>query len=521
MKFASNLLIIALLLPQSLLAQVPQNQDNSPSNIRSQDFIPPNITFNRLVPKASPQGVLRENKSAKPPSLDEEVLSNIRNCLINDDVLRAILYQIRKRNDKALTSLPSCYRHDRKLILKATLIDPLQFQYAAEPLKEDPLFIKRILKFYPDVLKFASKKITSDKYFMEHATYISRNALEYADPKITDNRPFMKKMIILDSKNYIFASNRLKAVKEFAKMSFNDDGMLIIWAPDIIKSDKEIVKVAVKSNVLALKYASKELQKDKELRILADRKSSINKKDLRKFIKENYVIKEKKKNLGFVIGGHAKHSKENVLIKKNYVTKWRRNLDFEHKNILENLHLITADSRNYPKFWKEDLKKYPEIIKKIERFFVRHKIDKRTIDDMKVTYLWKVREDPYTVVFNLYLLRDTNDADLGSDFSNVNSITAILQKTPKKWNMTIVKVIIDSEVKTDVAYANGHKKYILWDLYFANKEDKNPKLIFKVEDRFEEYFEVFEEQANGKYKMIYRMNPLHNSFESSIINFAP
>lgn len=465
-------------------------------------------------------GLLKENKARQEFITKADFADAIRKCLINDDVIKVILYQIKKHNNKALTALPRCYRLNRKLILKATLFDPMQFQYADDVLKDDPLFIKRILKFYPEVLQFASPRLLSDKYFMEKATYISRNSLEYADKKIRDNKPFMKKMIVLDSKNYIFASERLRAVKDFAKMSFNDDGLLLSFAPLNIRSDKETVEIAVKSNASALEYASKKLQKDKELRILADRKSLVKRKDLAKFLKDNYLVKEKKRNLGYSIKNEAKFFSKNQLFRQNYISKWQRKLDYEHNDIIEDIHLIQAKSRNYPNSWKESLNKFPDIIKKIDKFFLRHYIDQETINSMKLTYFWKIKDKPLTYAFNLYSLRDSNDGDLGPDFSNVNSITAVVQKTPEKWNMTIIQVIIDSEVKMNVAYKNGHKQYILWDLYFANETDDNPKLIFKVEDKFEEYFEIFEEQANGKYKLIYRMNPLKEMLEEATINFV-
>ena len=34
----------------------------------------------------------------------------------------------------------------------------------------------------------------------------------------------------------------------------------------------------------------------------------------------------------------------------------------------------------------------------------------------------------------------------------------------------------------------------------------DPKIIFKVEDHFKEYFEIFEEQKGGKYQMVYRFD---------------
>ena len=66
-----------------------------------------------------------------------------------------------------------------------------------------------------------------------------------------------------------------------------------------------------------------------------------------------------------------------------------------------------------------------------------------------------------------------------------------MQKSKNKWKATVVQVIFDSEVKMDIAFKDGHKKFDLWDLYLVDKKDKNPKVIFKTEERFREFFEIF------------------------------
>jgi len=446
------------------------------------------------------------------------IFDDIAECTINENVSAAILSQVSQKNPDAIKSLPDCFKLDRKLMLQVALIDPLQFENAANFLKSDPIFIKRLIKFSPEILQFAAKEIRRDKDFMERATYISRNSLQYADPLLLDDRPFMKKMITVDSQNYVFASNRLKSMPELAAIAFSDNGLLLSSAPLEIKSNKKLVKIATKSNHLALGYSSDELKLDKELNIIADHKSSIDKEDLLNFLKDNYITKEKKRNLGSSISNQAFFFKDHQIVDRNYITKWQRNLNFSNREVSEDLRLIAADSRNYPTLWREDFAKYPDLIKKIEKFFHNHQIANNVVENLKTTYFWKVKDRPQTFAFNLYLLRNSNDIELGADFVNVTSITAIVQKGKKKWNMTIVEVIIDSEIKVDVTYPNGHKKYVLWDLYKSDFDDKNLKIIFKVEDKFDEYFEVFEEQSNGKYHMMYRFDPLSDEFRDATKN---
>ena len=408
-----------------------------------------------------------------------------------------ILQEVSKKNPEAISKLPDCFRLDRILILKAVLIDPSQFQNAADTLQEDQIFISRLLKISPEILQFAAPEVRSDPSFMEKATYLNRPALQYASWTLLDNKLFMRRMIEIDSLNYKFASDRLKLLPEFATRAFSDNGLLLEFAPQQIKSDKKLVKIAVMSNVAALSFAADLLKEDKELKKLATIQSSIKSpEDLQKFLQENYLVDAGKKNLGKIVGNKAKFFPKNKIIDHGYITKWQRIPDLSK----ENWRLIAANSRNYQDSWREDFKKYPGLVKKIEKFFLNHNVAENTVENLITTFLWKVKGNPLTLAFNLYLLRDSTDADLGPDFVDASSLTAIVTKRAGKWEMTVVEVIFDSEEKTKISYEDGLKHYVLWDLYLNDKKDKNPKIIFKVSDPFGEHFEVFEEQKGGKYQ---------------------
>lgn len=393
-------------------------------------------------------------------------------------------------------------------MMRAAIVDPSEFQYAADVLKEDESFVRRMLEINPEVLQFASASLRADPAFMEQATYLNRNALQYADPKLLNKKIFMRNIIGIDAKNYMFAAERLKELPELAEVAFEDDGTLLKYAPIKIRDDKKLVTIAVKSNADALQYASDRLKEDNDLKKLSVKKSSIKSEDnLHEFLSENYVNDSDKKNIGIIIDNRMKFFADNKIIDRNYITKWQRS--YNPKD--DTLRLIAADSRNFPVSWKDDFKKFPLLIQKIEKFLLNHQVDQSTIDNLSTVYFWKVKRKPQTVVFNLYLLRDSKDAELGSKFGNVTSLTAVAQKHDEKWDLSVVEVIFDSEMKLDLAYENGHKKYVLWDLYEVDKKDQNPKIIFKVEDKFREYFEIFEEQNNGKYRMIYQIDSLKDA----------
>lgn len=86
---------------------------------------------------------------------------------------------------------------------------------------------------------------------------------------------------------------------------------------------------------------------------------------------------------------------------------------------------------------------------------------------------------------------------------NLKNKVKIIDNENSNWDLSVIEAIFDQETKIDPIYRNGHKKHLVWDLYKTNKEDLDPKIIFKVEDKMNEYFEVFARQKNNKYKLIY------------------
>lgn len=425
-----------------------------------------------------------------------------------DKLINAAINDIKKYDIDLISKLPNCFRGSRKLILKAILIDPSQFKHATATLRSDKNFIRHLIRIDPRTLRYAHEDVLSDKLFMERATFLSRDSLQYASKKLRDNKLFMREMIDNDSRNYIYASDRLKKVKDFAQMAFSDNGMLLVHAPNEVKKNKELVNIAFLSNNLSIKYADKSLQKQKEFTLKEpDYKIKIPHDKLVKYIHKHYVIKAEDEHLGYRTGHRAKFFKDDIIIDKNYVVKWQRSLSQNINKTFSRYSLIAVNSRNLNRSWKDDFSAYPELIKKIERFFLKREVDQITIDSLETTYLWEVSEEPLTLAFNLYLLRNNSNLELGPNFSNVTSLTAIVQKRNGRWRLSVVEVIFDSEVEMEVEYEGGHKKYILWDFYNKGSETEMPQIIFVTQDGFKKYFEVYHEKTGGKFTMIYRIDP--------------
>ncbi|MFM7702033.1 MAG: hypothetical protein ACKO6C_01040, partial [Alphaproteobacteria bacterium] len=90
------------------------------------------------------------------------------------------------------------------------------------------------------------------------------------------------------------------------------------------------------------------------------------------------------------------------------------------------------------------------------------------------------------------------------NFINLTSITAIAQEQKQKWQISVLDVTFNREININTAYEYGHKFYQVWDLFRKNEKDKNPKVIYRVHDFISDYFEIFEEQNNGKYRSVFK-----------------
>lgn len=581
---------------------------------------------------------------------------------------KVILNEIAKNNLDSFSDLPQCFKNDQQLIIKAVIINYQIFSEIDEDLQHDPNFIKRLVKVNPLILKLAPPEITKDANFMEEMTYIYRDALKYASWSLLDNRQFMTKMIDYDSQNYKYASDRIRSIEEIALMAFRDNGLMLKYAPYSLKNDPKIVRKALQSDLNSFEFASKKLKNEEDFKELAEQHNlKIDLEKLEEFIKRNYLIKNPQRNLQDLIANQGKFYGKRQIFNRNYLTKWQKKIgdvDPVFRNYQEEFKMIAVDTRNFQTNFKEDLKNFPQLTNKIIKFLKKHRVDDNTIDNLKITYLWKISEKPLTFAMNLYFLRDSSDLDLGSDFANISSLTIIVsdisklkenndseefttkdnqnldslnkltksnknssnkktkktvnlelnsddelkednskeneeiaqenqatnekdseinedeenqeiidltdnskqlifdediqidelnpqnqgddqesdkkvkknkdqkntkskklsknkkdevaeknnQKKPKlvilenknsRWNLSVVEAIFDSETRMDPTFRNGHKRYVLWDLYKAKKNDKNPKLIYRIEDQIQDYFIVFARQKNDKYQQIF------------------
>ena len=450
---------------------------------------------------------------------EKEHFKFINGCDINDQIRNQIIEIIEKNNN--LSELPECLRLDRRLIFKLILINSKHFKNIDPSLKKDSIFIYRIAKINPEIIPLIDEELLKNSDFISKISYSYRDALKYSHPSLKDDLAFISQMIKKDSRNYIYASERLKSNKELAILAFEDNPLLLADAPDSIKKNKEIAELAIKINPNAFKFIDSKLKEDNNLIKLAEMNdysdlSQTHSTKINQFIESNYITTNQTANQAKQIYNQGKFFAKNKIINRPFVVKWQKFSNSINENQY-NLKLINVKERNNRKKWAKDFLKHPELIQKINSFFINRNIDQSTIDNLVTTYLWKFNIEKQTVMaFNLYNLKESNNNNIYSkernDFANITSFTAIATFNAGKWSLTVVDAILDNDIKTDISYREGHKKYILWDLYQFNENDKNLKLIFKIEDRFNEYFEIFSANQNNenlsKYQMIHRFNPL-------------
>jgi hypothetical protein len=432
-------------------------------------------------------------------SSDKVVLS----CDVSKEETEFLLSYVKKGNRPQIRSMDECKKANRKLFAKIIDVDPRYFGFASDSLKDDQAFIGKFVAQNPIILNYISNRLKADRFFMSKMMRVYPHALKYASPKLTDNKGFMADMINLNPRNFQFASYRLQADKNIALLAVKNSGKMLKYASDNLQDDKEVVLEAIKSYNLSINFASIRLQDDREMQKLSNTISYNFLSNFDYFLRNNYkgIAVGPGGSRGYHIVNMAKFSPELQAIYRPYVTKWER--VYENGVETSDLRLAVKDVNNFG--WELDFIDYPDLTQNIKDIFAANLVDENTVSALNTISLWQVSDEPEVVAFNLYLLRQADNKYLKSNFANITSLTAIARlKDNYEWEISIVDAIFDADLQMNIAYKSGHKRYKIWDIYKDGENDKEPKILFKVEDKDAEYFELFVKQLNGRYASIYR-----------------
>lgn len=424
-------------------------------------------------------------------------------CDISEQEINYLLIQVKAGNKALIRGMDDCKKSNRQLFSQIIDVDPAFFAFASDNLRDDEVFISKFVAQNPAILDVISDRLKSDRFFMSKMTRSYPNALKYASPKLVNNKGFMRQMIKINPRNFEYASARLQNDKEMALLAVKNSGKMLKYASDDLQNDRKVVTEAIKSYSLAINFASEKLQNDPQIKKLSKQIDYKFLNGFSEFLEENYagIAVGPDGSRGYHIVNMANFFPEKQLIYNPYTVKWES--VYKKGTKTNDLKLVVKNINSVS--WKEDFADYPDLIKAIEDIFAINKVDPNTVSALNTVSLWQVSDKPKVLAFDLYLLRAVDNKYLKSDFSNVTSLTAIAElKDDGKWEISIVDAIFDADLQMNIAYENGHKKYKIWDLYQTDENDKNPKILFKVEDKDGEYFELFVKQLNGRYSTIYR-----------------
>lgn len=440
-------------------------------------------------------------------------------CDLSQEEVNFLLKQVQDDNKTAISTLSECKKANRQLFAQIIDTDPSYFEFAASNLRDDEVFISKFVAQNPEILEYISDRLKSDQYFMSKMMRNYPDALKYSSPKLADNKGFMMKTIAINPRNFSYASDRLQDDEEVALLAVKTSGKMLKFASDRLQNNEKVVRQAIESYSLALNFASERLQKDRQMQKLSAKNNYNFLKNFDTFLKENYggLPVGPEGSRGYSIVNMAKLFPDKQIVYRPYLTKWER----VYKNGVETDQLRLVAQNPDHSGWKDDFRDYPQLISEIENIFLINNVDQNTIDSLNTISLWQISDHPRVLVFDLYLLRSIDNKYLKAGFANVTSLTAVarekvVEKRSKKrvkkkgeaknrqWEISVIDDVFDSDLAMDLSYKNGHKRYKIWDVYQASDHDKNSKVLFKVEDKNSEYFELFAKQLNDRYATIYR-----------------
>ena len=399
-------------------------------------------------------------------------------------------------------------------------------EYAAITILDNNAFMKDLIDINSGNFLYASERLRNDFNFTLEAVKKDGDNLKYASDKLRDN----KKIVIAAINSYLpavnYASFRLRNKNENirnllkslqdAKFLNNIGSFLrgqysgIAVGPGgargyrIVNKAKYLKKEPIinKDDYLRWRYVSKSSDNDKIFITTTDLKRMSWKFDLKKYPKltkkidkilNKYLDKKTADTMFITSLWQISENPEILVIDLNLV---RNSRNIYNKSTDSNTSYVTliafADNKeansvsinqsnssielnkgidNDPEESAKN-KKGKSVLSKVRNIFSRKKSDKNEAE--------------------------VNDAEIGEE----KDIDDISRKN-KEWFVTVINSSFDIDLRSNILFEDNHKSYEFWDIYNQNNL-KDPAIVFKVEDRNSEYFEIFFRQINNQYYKLYK-----------------
>lgn len=422
--------------------------------------------------------------------------ANLPSCYITSDQIEEVFIEI-KVHPELIKELKRCQKQNITLLSKLiNEIDPNYLQYASEELKNNSSFISKFLPLNYKIIQYASDNLKNNSEFILNALRNNVKILAYADIRLLDNAEFAQKAIKINPNSYFYLSTGLQINQKILNLSLKYQPLVFSYIFDYFGDYEDIIKNALISHPNNFEFLPQNLRKEdwvKKYHIKHDPELvDLFDKYLRWNYKEYQIGQVFSK--GYKINNQARNFANNRLFYQEYPTKWQSyNIDGKKKYKLE---ISTKNHQN----WQEYLSKYPKLITKIHNF-LKDRINQSTINSLYPISIWQINKNTFAI--NLYSIRNISDQNIHPEIVNINSFTFIAtQKENNNWHLDIVNAIFNANIKTDIQYKNGHKRFYIWDLYkYQGKE----AIIFKIEDQNSEYFKIFKKTNINNYKEFYQM----------------
>lgn len=419
--------------------------------------------------------------------------SSLPICNISNQKIADLIFEI-SQNNKLIYNLTRCQKRSKFLFsILINNIDPHYIKYADQSLKSNPSFFIKFLPLDYKIIKYAANNLKRNKEFILNAVKSNIEILQYVNPILLNNKEFAKKLINLNPGSYLYLSYKLQMDLDLAIMALKSDPSIFPNIPERLRSIDKVTEEALIShpfNYQLLSISKKKKDWVQELKILPDPDRSL---FFKKYLQQEYA----NSNIfrGYKIAYQAKNYSEDRVFFQNYPVKWQK-----YSQINDQFGYKISNDINSQNNWQDKFSQYPGLSQKIIEF-LSQKISNFAINSMQPIAIWKISDQK--IIFNLYSIRDIIDKEIDEEIINVNSLTAIAIWDNDQWYLNIVDAIYDSNIKTNIAYKNGHKRFYIWDLY--KDEEYNMAIIFKIEDEYSEYFKIYQEDLMGNFKEFYQL----------------
>ena len=495
-------------LPGQLSRELPKELPSKlPRELSSVNLAKPNLAKSgaeKPNPSSPPSAIkadipLSGSAGSDVAEKSQDKVDYIESCEIADNSLLSLAQEI-SQNLAKINELEPCIRVNRQLMHQLVSGNYNVFSMIHPQLQQDQIFVQGLLHFNSKILPLVPNKLRNDRDFMSFAVTLDPDALSYCGSNLCSQFSFMEEMIILNPKNYRFGTKNLQENRYLAELAISANPNLILEAPPSIKNNINIVKIALESNPdIALSLDDKIKQNPEIARILSDfrslKTSGIKAKNIA-IINKNYLGKNQikvgnyKPLTTYSIINQATLFPEAKIINRPFINKWQK------ESAKSSLSLkILKDRHNYGKWQKELQEKGKEnqsLAKDITTLLKQKSMTKKDIDQLKLTQLWqfKINKD-HVVALNLYNFEPESQMASDYGFASINDITIIAKLTNNHWQISLVDEQINRRSKLDIGFLNGHRHPIIWDLLSYDEEKKDIKILFKIEDRYSQYFEIY------------------------------